>query len=145
MGPGYRQLSGRLLKGLPIVLAVSLLTACATTEEVLDSWTGSHVDTLISQWGRPQDIYSLSDGRKVVEYVEARTFTTGGNTISTPQTTYHGGSIFGSGGSASYSGTSTTYVTRTTPTRIHNYYCKVRFTISRSGIIEDWSYEGNAC
>ena len=36
--------------------------------EVLSSWNGSSADELILRWGRPNDIVSLEEGKKVFSY-----------------------------------------------------------------------------
>ncbi len=65
--------------------------------------------------------------------------------MTTPQTTYQSGTVSGPGGYGTYSGTSTTYVTRQTPTYNLDLWCKTRFIADSNGIIETWSWEGNDC
>lgn len=134
------------------IVALALLSACATTanyESVLKSWMGSHVDSLVASWGPPQSSYQLSNGGQVIEYVSSRNVQVGGYTYSAPQTTYQSGSVsaYGTGGSAygTYSGTSTTYVQKQTPTYNVNTWCKTRFTTNSSRIIERWAWQGNNC
>ena len=132
-----------------VIIAVALiLAACATTEnykKILNTWIGSHVDRLVSSWGPPQGSFKLSNGGAVLEYRRGRTVQVGGYPVTTPQTTYQSGTVYGGGGYGTYSGTSTTYVTRQTPSFIINKWCNTRFTVGSNGIIETWSMEGNEC
>ena len=130
----------------------AIICGCATTanyEKVLNSWVGVHVDNLVSSWGPPQGSFGLSDGSTVIEYIRSRNAQVGGYTYMAPQTTYHSGhaSAYGTGGLAygTYSGTSTTYVQRQTPTQNINLLCKTRFTVSPNGIITRWGWQGNDC
>lgn len=125
-----------------------LVASCATQEgykNLLNSWVGSHVDTLVMSWGPPQGSHTLSNGYKVIEYDDRSTVNIPGTTYTTPQTNYHSGSIMGGGGVVGYSGTSTSYVTHTTPGYSIAQRCVTRFTIDDMGIIEKWSFEGNGC
>ncbi len=134
------------------IALVVIFTGCATTanyEKILTTWVGSHVDNLVSSWGPPQGAFQLSDGSSVIEYIRSRNAQIGGYTYTAPQTTYHSGSAsaYGTGGSAygTYSGTSTTYVQKQTPTYNINLMCKTRFTVNQQGIITKWSWQGNNC
>jgi hypothetical protein len=130
---------------------VALVAACAIpTEEnyqkILNGWKGVSADLLVLHWGPPSGSYELSDGRKVLQYTYSKTKVTGGDTYTVPKTTYDSGSIYGEyGGIGSYSGTSTTYATETTPIFTTTRNCTTRFIISKSNIIQSWSYEGNSC
>ena len=130
----------------------TLLAGCATTanyENLLNTWVGNHVDSLVSSWGPPRSSFQLSDGGKVIEYANSRNIQIGGYTTTVPQTTYNSGTAnaYGSGGYAygSYSGTSTTYVQQTTPVQNIAMQCITRFTIDPQGIITKWSWQGNDC
>lgn len=134
-----------------VVLSV-FLAACATTanyEKVLSSWVGSNVDNLIMKWGPPANSYPLSNGSRVLEYSNQRNIQMGGYTTTVPQTTYSSGTanVYGSGGSAygNYSGTSTTYVQKTTPIQNIAMQCITRFTINAQGMITNWAWQGNDC
>jgi hypothetical protein len=141
------------MKKLLATFSAILLGSCATTanyEKILNSWVGSSVDNLVSSWGPPQSSFELSDGGKVIEYVNARNVQFGGFTYSNPQTTYHSGtasaySNYGKSAYGSYSGTSTTYTNETTPIQNIAMSCKTRFTLNRSGKITKWSWQGNDC
>ncbi len=123
---------------------VILASGCATTRRysaLLDTWVGSNEESLIASWGSPQNVYYMNNGKKVIEYSKGQTIQTGGYTYTTPQTTYHQGAV----GNTMYYGTSTQYVTQTTPVNYLYYWCKTSFIIGENGRIETWRWEGNNC
>jgi len=133
-------------------IGMAFLVGCATTanfEKLLNKWVGRHVDQLVSSWGPPHRSFQLSTGGSVIEYEESRNIQIGGYTTTVPQTTYNNGTVnaYGSGGYGygTYSGTSTTYVQRTTPVQNLHMRCIVRLTIDPQGIITKWSWQGNDC
>ena len=139
-------------RAILLLVAAGVIAGCATTanyEKILNTWVGDHADNLVSSWGPPQRSFNLSDGSTILEYTASRNIQTGGYTYTSPQTTYHSGSTsaYGSGGSAygTYSGTSTTYVQKQTPTYNINLWCKTIFTANSNGIITKWSWKGNNC
>ncbi len=85
--------------------------------------------------------YEMRDGKKAIAYVHKDTMRTGGYTYRVPQTTYHTGTI----GDEKYSGTSTEYVTETTPVQKYRLSCKTSFIIDTEGKVESWHHEGNNC
>jgi hypothetical protein len=130
-------------------VAVALLAGCASAERyeaILDSWIGVHVDRLVVRWGPPQDSFTLSDGGSVIEYTSRRTEQIGGHTITTPVTNYHTGAVRDADGvSRPYSGTSTSYVTTTTPVSTLHFWCRTRFIVAADGTITSWRASGNDC
>ncbi len=139
-------------RAILLLVATGVIAGCATTagyEEVLNAWVGFHIDDLVSSWGPPQGSFKLSDGSMVLEYTQTRNVQMGGDTYSSPQTSYHSGlaSAYGSTGSAygTYSGSTTTYVQKQTPTYNLNLWCKTRFTANPNGIITKWRWQGNNC
>lgn len=133
-------------------LLVLLLVGCATTanyEKLLQSWVGSSADNLVMRWGPPASSYPLSNGGRVLEYSDQRNIQLGGYTTTVPQTTYTTGTanIHGTGGSANgtYSGTSTTYVQKTTPVQNIAMQCITRFTVDAQGTITNWAWQGDDC
>jgi hypothetical protein len=107
----------------------------------LNTWIGTSEDSLISAWGVPDREYHMNDGKKAIEYIHKNTVQTGGYTYTEPRTTYHSGTI----GNKTYSGTSTQYVTETTPIQMYKSSCKTSFIIDQSGKVESWHHEGNNC
>ncbi len=131
-------------KSIYLFVMVILVSGCATTakyEAKLNTWIGQSEDSLIAGWGVPNKTYTMSDGKKAIQYVHKNTVQTGGYTYTTPQTTYESGTI----GDKPYSGTSTTYVTEIEPIRQYKSYCKTSFIINNSGKVESWHHEGNNC
>lgn len=127
---------------------VLALAGCATEEnykKIVQSWVGSTEQQLVATWGVPANSYVMNDGTKVLQYASERTVQTGGYTYTQPVTTYNTGSVYGYGGSAMYSGSSTTYVTKTTPLQTWNMSCVTNFTISKQGIVTNYSFQGNDC
>ena len=141
------------MKSTSIIVTLAIaLAGCATTanyEKLLSSWVGSNADNLVMRWGPPSNSYPLSNGGRVLEYSNQRNIQLGGYTQTVPQTTYSSGtaSAYGTGGSAygTYSGTSTTYVQRTTPVQNIAMQCITRFTINSQGTITNWAWQGNDC
>ncbi len=150
---GKRIWGGVMIKSIGVVLALALLFAgCATTanyEAKLQSWVGQPVDNLVASWGPPESSYTLTNGGRVLQYANQRNMQIGGNTYTTPQTTYNAGTanIYGTGGYATgtYSGTSTTYVQQQAPTYNIALTCVTRITANSSGIITNWAWQGNNC
>ncbi len=141
-----------MFKKVCLVIFCCLFVGCATTakyQSILDTWIGIDEGVLISAWGPPQNYYPLSDEGKVIEFVRSNNVQMGGHTYTEPQSTYHSGSVntYGSYDSyrSSYYGTSTQYVTKTTPTYNLQFWCKTRFTVDKNGKIISWSWEGNNC
>ena len=53
--------SMKRLQALLVLLALAL-SGCTTTESVMDSWVGSHIDDITAVWGAPSNQISRSDG-----------------------------------------------------------------------------------
>lgn len=142
---------------LLILVFCFALAGCASTEnyeKILESWVGADADSLIRKWGPPDSSFELSDGSKVLQWSSRRTIKTGGYRTYQPVTTHTSGTLststYGSyggsySGSGLYSGTSTTYVPTTTPTRTYDMRCITRFTVSTSNVIQSWTWQGNDC
>lgn len=135
---------------LPVITL--LLSACATVENYekkLASWVGSSADNLVMNWGPPARSFPLSNGGRVLEYRNQRTFQTGGRVRTVPQVTEHSGNVstYGTRGSGttSYQGTSTTYVEERTPIQTHVKQCITRFTVNSQGVITHWAWQGDDC
>ena len=113
------------------MFAISLLAACATAttdpsyERELETWIGKPVERLVSSWGAPTSTWVAPSGATVLTWKRQ-----GIATMPGKQTVTAGmyGSAVISGGPAVYS-----------------KFCTTSFTASPSGIVNDWSYEGNGC
>lgn len=134
-----------IIATLAMVLALSACTSTAGYEKILSSWVGSHVDQLVTSWGPPNTSHQLTNGDTLIQYARARNVQIGGYTRTIPKTTYSTGTVTGTGGIASYSGSTTTYETVRTPVQNIGMQCMTRFLVSSTGTIKSWSYEGNDC
>ncbi|MCQ8105575.1 hypothetical protein NP590_15800, partial [Methylomonas sp. SURF-2] len=130
------------------------LGGCATSanyEKILNSWVGAYDSQLVSAWGPPQNSYISNDGKRFLEYSSQTNIPFGGYAYLTPQTTHHNGvvntynSSSGDSAYAVYSGTSTSYLQKQAPIQNVSLKCITRFSVNSSGIITDWSWQGNNC
>lgn len=116
------------------ISACLLLVSCAfqTLDKGLPRLTGRNIDFAISYLGIP-DFQQEIAGRKVYTWGVSNTFTT-----VTPVTNYNSGNIYGSAGSARYSGTTTSYIPQT-----HNYNCQIKVITDKKNKIINSQYAGN--
>ena len=102
-----------------LLLTAILFSGCATTkgyEKVIDSWTGSHIDSLVQSWGPPSSVYTMESGDKMYTWMKSNSGTV--IPLSGPLgTTYH--SV--------------------------QHFCKTTFYASKAGTIYNWRWEGNSC
>lgn len=55
--------------GLLLVMGLALaLSACVSTNKVMDSWVGQSDSVLVMRWGAPDSVLALPDGRKVLTW-----------------------------------------------------------------------------
>ena len=114
---------------LAVALAL-LLTACATTaqyETHLARWGGQPLDDLVLAWGPPQSSYTLRDGRQVVEYQRQQLVRRPGLGRSMLNTSR----VF--------------YLLDEMEDDYTLLQCRTRFTVDAQGIIQNWTWDGNAC
>lgn len=127
--------------GMPaLVLA---LAACTTVQERLSTWVGLPADRLVMEWGPPQSTYQLENGDLVMQWQSSRMLTIPGIAYRVPQTSYTNGSLYGYGGTAMYSGVTTTYATTTTPSYNVPLSCTIRMLIGTDRRVKDYYAEGN--
>ncbi|QQR89551.1 MAG: hypothetical protein IPJ88_15345 [Myxococcales bacterium] len=122
------------------VLAIAIgliLTCCATTanyEKTLNSWKGSHVDSLVSAWGYPYAINQAPNGNKLLVYHRS-------NTVEMPQ--------YGPNETATYKYNSYNNTVQeerySHPKQTVTYYCTTYFEVDLNNSIVRWSYSGNNC
>ena len=134
-----------------ILLAV-VLTGCATTEKFntkMNGFVGNQEIAVISTYGPPQSVYSLSDGQRIISYTRGGNVVLPGATTIQPVTTNTTGNMTLNQGlrqtTGMYSQQSTTYVQQQAPSTTLNLSCTVNFTIDAQGIIRSWSATGNHC
>lgn len=135
--PGFT----KCLKHLTLAGAVLLLSACATTEQrradfsaAMDAWVGKTGDELVQAKGPPTGSYTLSTGKRILEYLRKDTVTTGGDAFPTMTP------VFVPNSGWVYVPNYATY-----PVRSTTLVCKVLFTLSKDNVIETWKAEGNDC
>lgn len=114
-----------------IIFSLLLFSACANKskaeyEDELASWVGSTEREMYLSWGKPDDVFIMSENEKQLIYIRS-------NTISTATTTRIpiGGGLLGGLGTMAFS--SGGPVTSN---------CKVNYTLT-NGIVTNWRWEGN--
>ena len=153
---------------LLLVFVLCIVTGCAssppkmTHEQMLNTWIGANTDKLVLKWGLPTRTYTLSDGRKVLEYYEERaqqTFSgmSVGKTAPTPSGYTTTGTITqqpsSGGGQTTYSYQAKTTVDQgvqfnnsVSPTyETSQVSCTTTFVADKNNTIVDWRYRGNDC
>lgn len=97
-------------------------TIYPTTEKYqarLDTWTGKDVNSLISSWGPPGEVFTMPNGNKMYTWM----LTTGGTDVTTNYNYYLNQSTSNS----------------------HTNWCKTTFTVNKSDKIINNTWEGNSC
>ena len=128
--------------GCNALLMALLLGGCASMEQrradftaAMDAWVGKSLDDLVQAKGPPTSSFTLSNGKRVVEFLRKDTMITGGDgmTMMTPVFVPNGGGWV--------------YVPQQTyfPARSMTMLCKTLFTVSTENVIESWKAEGNDC
>ena len=108
------------MKFLLNIFIVFILSACATTakyEELLNTWLGQNINTLIDSWGYPENSFEGPNGNKVYVYSD----------------------------SESYTSPTQTYGTTTTGGYIYSLSCQTFFEVNSSNVIVKWRKKGNNC
>ena len=86
---------------------------------------GQPLDDLVLAWGPPQSSYTLRDGRQVVEYQRQQLVRLPGRSmLTTPR-------VF--------------YLLDEMEDDYTLLQCRTRFTVDAQGIIQNWTWDGNAC
>ena len=112
------------------LIAALLLSGCASTanyEAALQQWVGRPLDDLVLAWGPPQSSYTLRDGRQVVEYQRQQLVRRPGLGRSMLNTSR----VF--------------YLLDEMEDDYTLLQCRTRFTVDAQGIIQNWTWDGNAC
>lgn len=129
------------LEDLVLVAVVLFMSACASTEErragfaaAMDAWVGKTGDELVQAKGPPTGSYTLSTGKRILEYLRKDTVTTGGDAFPTMTP------VFVPNSGWVYVPNYTAY-----PVRSMTVMCKMLFTLSKDNVIEAWKAEGNDC
>jgi len=114
-------------QSLTIALTL-LLAACASSaryETNLARWGGKPLDDLVLAWGPPQSSYTLRDGRQVVEYQRQQLVRLPGRSMLNTSRVF--------------------YLLDEMEDDYTLLQCRTRFTVDAQGIIQNWTWDGNAC
>ena len=111
----------------------------ARFEEKNNRLIGKSYDDLVGGVGVPTGEAKLSDGSRIVEYLNRQTMISGGGSYPVPISTYIPNRN-GVGGFWVY-----TEGERTISITSNTYYCKLDFTVSAQNIVQSWKAEGNQC
>ena len=130
----------------PFLIVASLfLGACETTEgyrQHMTAWQGSHTDDLVIEWGPPDEISTLSDGREVWIYERVEFFEGGGyydHEYHTREQTWRDkeGELH------------TRSVTESYPVYVPPYtrrsQCNTHFVVSKDDIVRAVTFYGEGC
>jgi len=118
-----------LLPALSLLLCL-ILSGCMTStmNRIMSSWEGSHIDSVIAQWGYPSEMKKFRERELYIWHYEKSYYM--------PQSSTTTGSIYGS----SYYGqtyTSGGYMIHGGCTRI--------LEINKEGYVISWEWNGNNC
>lgn len=152
------------MKVVSVILIVLLFAGCATArdrshEKLLDSFIGRSADDVIASQRLPDREYTLSDGRRILEFRRQREETvyesTPGEISNGPSSYRTTGTIRrvpSAIGSPSYEIETETreqrglrFITRAPSVRPAGTVvreCVTRLTVDQKGIVRDWSYQG---
>ena len=129
------------LCGLAVSLAACLLTE--SYRSTLESWVGSPEGRLVASWGPPDQVYELTDGSRVLSWIDGKTAYYGtAQAYPPPQSPPIYSSdgpvfIYDNPGERAYR--DTVLFNRATN------YCVTNFTIGANGLVNTWSYNGTDC
>ena len=133
-------------------LALGWSAACQTTgdfyQTALSSWQGASETELLSKWGSPSSTDELSDGRRILHYLENVAVSASTSDQEIPrQTTFEAGlydrfrPLDRRGIDNNYD---STLAALRSPARGREV-CDTRFTISANGAVESADHEGAGC
>ena len=125
------------IKGL-VALSIwfVLIAGCATgkrTDEAMNSWIGHNVNQLITSWGPPEASVQLPGGNIIYTWTSRGSYRMPTQTTTTGSANVVGSSVYGSA-------TSTT-----TGGQTLNFWCQKSFTVSQTGRILSYNWQGNNC
>lgn len=120
------------MKRIALTLILLALAGCSTTGtmgEIVGSWQGEHIDTVVQQWGVPDREYKTASGRTIYEWGSS----TSGSMPTFATTTGH------------VSSTGHVHATTfTTPSHISGS-CTRRLTADGDGKIINGAWGGSDC
>lgn len=141
-----------MVRKAALLAVATAITGCATSgrfTEKMDGFVGQPEAVLVGTYGPPQSSYQLTDGSRVIQYTRGQTMVMPGATTYEPVRTTTTGNITMRQGAqratGTYGQTSTSYVPQQSPGTTLAFWCTVTFTISKDGVVQRWSAEGNNC
>ncbi len=117
---GYRPMMHWQPAAFALVVKL-LLAACASTEAVLEEWTGAPKPELLRRWGRPNQIMETASGGEVLDYTYEYVVTLPDRLGIQPRL-----------------GSQLRYTD-------HLLWCQTRFEVSKDDTIVSFDVRGNAC
>jgi hypothetical protein len=140
------------MKKIVIVTLSAVLIGCATQAKFqakMDRFIGQPEGVIVGTYGPPQNSYVLDDGSKVLQYTRSGTIVMQGATTYQPVISNTSGNMTLNQGvrttTGTYNQTTTSYVPQQAQAIPINLSCTVNFTISKDGVVQLWSAEGNNC
>lgn len=135
-------INGKAAKHAVLMAALLVLSGCVSMEQrrseftaSMDAWVGKSLDELVQAKGPPTGSFTLSSGKRVIEYLRKDTMFVGGDamTTMTPVFVPNGGGWV--------------YVPQQAyfPARSTTLTCKIVLTVTKENVIESWRAEGNDC
>ena len=114
----------RSFSGIAAVTLLSIcLSGCQSPSEVMKSWVGHEVNSLIHSWGPPAQVFALPDGSgKIYTWRFNRSHTSPGYAETT---------VIGNTAKTTFSGAET-----------ENWVATRSFWVNNSGVIYSWRWDG---
>lgn len=136
----------------PLIVALSaVMIGCAGIatqeglEQLLRSWEGGDINSLMSSWGPPSRVDELPNGTRMYTYIRTGAYTT--PVYVTPTYTSPSRTTVNVYGNTAYATTSPSVTTGGQVLGGQTYVmsCSISFTTDASQRIVTWRYEGNSC
>ena len=136
---------------LRIIILCVAIVGCAGIptqkgfEQVLQSWVGDDINSLIGSWGPPERVDELPNGAKMYTYIRTGSYTT--PVYVTPTYTSPSHTTVNVYGNTAYATTTPGMTTggQAYGGQTYTTSCSVSFTTDASQRIAMWRYEGNSC
>jgi len=126
----------RLTNMIVLTFASWILSGCATgaqTDEAMKSWLDHNINELVTSWGPPESSVQLPGGNVIYTWTNRGSYTMPTQTTTTAN-------VYGSGNSAYGTAQSTT-----TGGQTLHFVCQKSFTVSKTGRIVAYNWQGNNC
>lgn len=114
----------------------AMTAGCATgekTEATMKSWLNHNVNELVASWGPPESSVQLPGGNVIYTWTSGGSWTSPTRTTTTASVTGAGNTVFGNA------------QTTTTGGHTFNFVCQMSFTVSETGQIVSYNWQGNDC